>query len=207
MKQTFKIFVEGDADKRFISQLLEVIFEVPVDEDNIVKISGWNTLTSPKTEETYLNQMKMISANGGTNLVIFDADDDFEKRKGELLLWKEHQNVTFELFLFPNNNDIGELEDLLEQIIYKENQPVMDCWSDYEKSLAEIKLPWKQGEPLTIPAKKTKIYAYLEVLSGTSKSQKEKIKEPYREYTNKNHWNLNADALNELIDFLKRHLS
>ena len=66
--------------------------------------------------------------------------------------------MTFELFLFPNNNDIGELEDLLEQIIYKENQPVMDCWSDYEKSLAEIKLPWKQGEPLTIPAKKTKIY-------------------------------------------------
>lgn len=124
-----------------------------------------------------------------------------------MIMRKEHQNVTFELFLFPNNNDIGELEDLLEQIIYKENQPVMDCWSDYEKSLAEIKLPWKQGEPLTIPAKKTKIYAYLEVLSGTSKSQKEKIKEPYREYTNKNHWNLNADALNELIDFLKRHLS
>ncbi len=117
MKQTFKIFVEGDADKRFISQLLEVIFEVPVDKDNIVKTSGWNNLTSPKTEETYLNQMKMISANGGTNLVIFDADDDFEKRKGELLLWKEHQNVTFELFLFPNNNDIGELEDLWEQII------------------------------------------------------------------------------------------
>lgn len=40
MKQTFKIFVEGDADKRFISQLLEVIFEVPVDKDNIVKTSG-----------------------------------------------------------------------------------------------------------------------------------------------------------------------
>ena len=75
MKQTFKIFVEGDADKRFISQLLEVIFEVPVDKDNIVKTSGWNNLTSPKTEETYLNQMKMISANGGTNLVIFDAED------------------------------------------------------------------------------------------------------------------------------------
>ena len=50
MKQTFKIFVEGDADKRFISQLLEVIFEVPVDKDNIVKTSGWNNLTSPKTE-------------------------------------------------------------------------------------------------------------------------------------------------------------
>ena len=83
MKQTFKIFVEGDADKRFISQLLEVIFKVPTDKDSIVKTSGWNNLTSPKTEETYLNQMKMVSANGGTNLVIFDADDDFDKRKEE----------------------------------------------------------------------------------------------------------------------------
>ena len=52
MKQTFKIFVEGDADKRFISQLLEVIFKVPTDKDSIVKTSGWNNLTSPKTEET-----------------------------------------------------------------------------------------------------------------------------------------------------------
>lgn len=100
--------------------------------------------------------MKMVSANGGTNLVIFDADDDFDKRKEELLLWKEHQNVAFELFLFPNNNDIGELEDLLEQIIYKENQPVMDCWSDYEKALAEIKLPWKQESLLRFLQKKLK---------------------------------------------------
>lgn len=206
MKQTFKIFVEGDADKRFISQLLEAVFQISINKDCIVKTSGWSNLIAPKTEATYLNQMRMTSANGGTNLVIFDADDDFEKRKKELLSWKANRNADFELFLFPNNSSIGELEDLLEQIINKENQPVMDCWADYEKALKGIELPWKQGEPLTIPAKKTKIYAYLEVLLGTSKSQKEKIKEPNREYTNKHHWDLGADALNKLIDFLKKHL-
>lgn len=66
---------------------------------------------------------------------------------------------------------------------------VMDCWGDYETALKEIKLPWRKGEPLTIPAKKTKIYAYLEVLLGVSKSQKSKIKEPNRDYTDKRHWN------------------
>lgn len=207
MKQYFKIFVEGDADVRFITQLLEFLFEDSINKSSIVKTSGCDSLISPKTEKTYLNQMRLTSANGGTNLVIFDADDDFEKRKNALLHWKERHNVAFELFLFPNNNDIGELEDLLEQIINKENQPIMDCWTNYENSLKEVKLPWKQGEPLTIPAKKTKIYAYLEVLLGASKSQKEMIKDPKREYTNKNHWNLKADALNALSGFLKSSLS
>lgn len=207
MKQYFKIFVEGDADIRFITQLLEFLFKDSINKSSIVKTSGCDSLISPKTEKTYLNQMRMTSANGGINLVIFDADDDFEKRKNALLHWKERHNVAFELFLFPNNNDIGELEDLLEQIINKENQLVMDCWTNYENSLKEVKLPWKQGEPLTIPAKKTKIYAYLEVLLGASKSQKEMIKDPKREYTNKNHWNLKADALNALTGFLKSSLS
>lgn len=207
MKKNYKIFVEGDADKRFISQLLEFIFNASVDKDCIVKTSGWNSLISPTTEATYLNQMKKTTADGGTNLVIFDADDDFEKRKNDLLLWKERQGVAFELFLFPNNSDIGELEDLLEQIINTENQPVMNCWFDYEEALKKVKLPWKQGESLTIPAKKTKIYAYLEVLLGPSKSQKDKIKEPNRDYMNKNHWNLNANALEKLIAFLKKNCS
>lgn len=207
MKQIFKIFVEGDADKRFILQLLRFVFDISIDEGHVVISTGCDTLISPKKEEVYLNLMRRTSADGGVNLVIFDADDDFEKRKNELLSWKERHNVDFDLFLFPNNNSLGELEDLLEWIINPENQPVMDCWGDYETALKEIRLPWKQGESLTIPAKKTKIYAYLEVLLGASKSQKLKIKEPNRDYTDKRHWNLESEALKELIGFLKKNLS
>ena len=114
MKELFKIFVEGDADKRFISQLLEFLFKTSIDQGNIIKTSGWNCLVSPKTEEVYVNQMNRTSADGGVNLVIFDADADFEDRKKKLILWKERCHVDFELFLFPNNKDTGELEDLLE---------------------------------------------------------------------------------------------
>ena len=53
MKELFKIFVEGDADKRFISQLLEFLFKTSIDQGNIIKTSGWNCLVSPKTEEVF----------------------------------------------------------------------------------------------------------------------------------------------------------
>ena len=36
MKELFKIFVEGDADKRFISQLLEFLFKTSIDQVGIV---------------------------------------------------------------------------------------------------------------------------------------------------------------------------
>lgn len=205
MRDPLTIFVEGDADKRFILQLLEAL-SLPIKESCIVKTSGWNNLISPKIEETYLNQMRRTSADGGINLVIFDADDNFEGRKNELFSWKKRQNVDFKLFLFPNNEAVGELEDLLERIINPENQPIMDCWADYEKALKRVSLPWRGGIPLTIPAKKTKIYAYLEVLLGTSKSHKDKIKDPNRDYKNENHWNLKADALRKLSDFLRKSL-
>lgn len=77
----------------------------------------------------------------------------------------------------------------------------------YENALKEISLPWKNGEALTIPAKKTKIYAYLEVLLGASKSEKKKIKEANREYINVNHWNLNSIKLSEgILEFLMKNL-
>lgn len=51
MKELFKIFVEGDADKRFISQLLEFLFKTSIDQGNIIKTSGWNCLVSPKQKK------------------------------------------------------------------------------------------------------------------------------------------------------------
>ncbi len=206
MKSPVKIFVEGDADERFISQLIEHLFGEIVEKKSIVVTNGWTRLLSPSTEGTYLNEMRKNSAYGGVNLVIFDADDNIVQRRTDILSWKARHNVEFELFLIPDDSAQGALEELLERIINEENKPVMDCWFGYERSLMEVKLPWKNGESLTIPAKKTKIYAYLEVLLGKERSQKNLIKEKHRIYHNENHWNLNADALRPLSNFLKNNL-
>lgn len=207
MKDLYRIFVEGDADKRFIAQLLESIFNENIPSGNIIPTHGYTNLIAVDKERTFINEMQRTTADGGINLVVFDADSNCETRRRELSDWERRSKVNFELFLFPNNSNSGELEDLLRQIINPVNQPVMECWDKYEDSLKAINLPWKDGIPLTIPAKKTRIYAYLEALLGSSRSEKEKIKEAKRDYLNKNHWDLNAQALHNLIDFLESNLS
>lgn len=201
MKDLYRIFVEGDADKRFIAQLLESIFNENIPSGNIIPTHGYTNLIAVDKERTFINEMQRTTADGGINLVVFDADSNCETRRRELSDWERRSEVNFELFLFPDNSNSGELEDLLRQIINPVNQPVMECWDKYEDSLKAINLPWKDGIPLTIPAKKTRIYAYLEALLGSSRSEKEKIKEAKRDYLNKNHWDLNAQALHNLLIF------
>jgi len=59
---------------------------------------------------------------------------------------------------------------------------------------------------LTTPAKKTKIYGYLEALLGESKNEKKKIKEKERDYENTLHWDLDAEYLERLKEFLTKSL-
>lgn len=150
--------------------------------------------------------MQRTTDDGGINLVIFDADDDCKIRRTELLDWKRRTQTNFELFLFPNNKDEGELENLLEQIINPENKQIMECWDNYEQSLKEIHLPWRNGIPLTIPAKKPE-YTLTLKHCWVHQGRKKKNKRKNRDYQNKKHWNLNAEALSELTKFLKSSLS
>jgi hypothetical protein len=46
----------------------------------------------------------------------------------------------------------------------------------------------------------------LEALVGTSSSEKDKIKDPNRDFSNINHWHLDAPGGNELREFLLKFL-
>ena len=146
-----------------------------------------------------------MSDNGGVNLVIFDADTDAEKRRIEISKYKAEYGLEFELFLLPNNQSTGVLEDLLENIINPNNQSIFDCWNNYEEELWLVKIPGRD-KPLTTTAKKSKIYCYLETLHGTSKSHKKKIKDANRDFLNKEHWDLDAEHINPLKEFLEKKL-
>jgi len=198
MRKDVNIFVEGIADARFFKQYIYHLFGEEVADERLVSLKGWNNL---KTEASVL-RMRSMSANGGINLVFIDADKDFQNRKGEIEKWKQTNGVEFELFLLPNNKDKGALEDLLENIINPNNRPIFGCWEDYEKELVRLDIPGRTPPPLTTPAKKTKIYGYLEALLGETKSQKEMIKEANRDYKNTQHWDLDAEYLGTLKEFL-----
>ena len=203
MKKEFNIFVEGVADARFIKQYIGHLYGDVVDDERLVILKGWDNL---KTEATAI-RMHSMSANGGVNLVIVDTDKDFQIRKDEIAKWQQANKVQFELFLLPNNHDAGTLEDLLENIINPSNRPIFDCWEHYEQELVKLDIPGRTPPPLTTPAKKTKIYGYLEALLGETKSQKELIKEANRNYENPQHWNLDAKYLEPLNVFLKTLLT
>ncbi|MDR3367288.1 MAG: hypothetical protein LBO71_10045 [Prevotellaceae bacterium] len=212
----FKIFVEGNADQRFLHHYVEKLFGIPLIYTtkgalrDIVSADGWTAIkSSGKKGEDIREDMRRNTAEGGINLAIFDADfaangGGFGARKAEIEEWKINYGLNFELFLFPNNHDDGALENLLEQIINIQNAPVFDCWERFENCLPTKTTCAKN--PLTIPAKKSKIYAYMEVLHGETKSEKDKIKDPNRDFKNEQHWNLNAPALEPLKAFLHAHL-
>lgn len=202
MRKDFNIFVEGVADARFFKQYINHVFGEEVADERLVILKGWDNL---KTEASAV-RMRSMSANGGVNIVIVDADKDFQTRQAEIAEWEQANEVEFELFLLPNNQDKGALEDLLENIINPNNSPIMDCWENYEKELVQLDIPGRTPPPLTTPAKKTKIYGYLEALLFDSKSQKEQIKEVNRNYENTLHWNLDAEYLEPLKEFLVENL-
>ena len=198
----FLIIVEGEADKKFMEDYYHHLFQTLAPKNSIIHTGGYKKLA----DEVILRQMQMNTDQGGVNLVIFDADDDYKTRWEELSSLKEQYGVEFELFLFPNNQDTGALEDLLENIINPNNRPILDCWENYEEELRKLEIPGRTPPPLTTPAKKTKIYGYLEALLGESKKEKKMIKEKEREYGNALHWDLDAEYLERLKEFLNENL-
>jgi len=210
MMKRIRIFVEGDADKKFISDYYHHLFLEKAPQYSINhtgELKGDRTGGYKKlSDEINIREMRINADQGGVNLVIFDADKDTEARRKELLAIQEKYGVEFELFLLPNNQDKGALEDLLENIINPNNRPIFDCWENYEKELVTLDIPGRTPPPLTTPAKKTKIYGYLEALLGESNTQKELIKEVNRNYENTLHWSLDAEYLEPLKEFLKRNV-
>ena len=83
MKKEFNIFVEGVADACFFKQYLSHLFGEKVADERIVILKGWDNL---RTEASAL-RMRSMTANGGVNLVIVDADKDFQSRKDEIERW------------------------------------------------------------------------------------------------------------------------
>ena len=202
MKNLFTIYVEGIADVAFFKQYIYHLWNVVVGDNHIISLDGWTNLKGT----TWLQRMRTNTANDVINIVIIDADKDIDARRADILNWKRQNGLKFELFLLPNDKDAGALEDLLENIINPNNKPIFDCWEDYEKALVKLDIPGRTPPPLTTLAKKTKIYGYLEALLLETKSQKELIKEANRNYENVQHWNLDAEYLKPLKEFLTMFL-
>ena len=87
MSQRVKIIVEGVADKTFLIQYVSSTFDIQLSCDDVITTGGWNEIKS----NTFVNQLKKNTDDGGVNLVIFDADADIDARRAELEQIKQEQ--------------------------------------------------------------------------------------------------------------------
>ncbi len=189
MKFKATIFVEGVADMRFICDFVKKRFNYSLREHAEVQpIIGKDSIGKfiPNFQQ---------SSSEFTNLVVFDANGDIEKRRNELNQKRDEFEIDFEEFLVPNNKDKGDLETLLENIIHQNTRPVLKCIDDFVKCLDII-----PARPFQTPNQKSKIYLYASLLTTN-----EEAKEKNRTYLNQEIWNLESVYLNPLFEFLQPH--
>jgi hypothetical protein len=192
MDKSVQIFLEGNSDKKFFTDYIQFLFPEKSEKFIIIDVGGKNKLHLSK------NEFKKNTDAGGINLVIFDADGDFENRKKELEAKKIELGLSFELFLLPNHNGIGDFEDLLVAVSNQKHKQIFNCFEEYQGCLT------KHDQGYTLPNKKAKVYAYLEALLPVSEN--ENIRIGKRDYLNAEHWDLNHPFLNPLKAFLEKYL-
>ncbi|PUD11651.1 DUF3226 domain-containing protein [Helicobacter pylori] len=190
------IFVEGPSDKVFLEVYLYFLEDLPIKNFKVQNIKGKDNLSKRLLEiEKY-----------DKTLIIFDADKDYESNKKEILkvVSKTKQTISEEqIFLFPNNQDDGDLETLLLEIA--KHDEFLKCFEGYLECIKS-----KEHYKPIRNIRKNKLYAYLEVFglekffqykwdTNNKKNEekiiiddKGKIKEEYKE---------EYERLKEVIDF------
>ncbi|GAA8379890.1 hypothetical protein HpDR42_00820 [Helicobacter pylori] len=143
------IFVEGPSDKVFLEVYLYFLEDFPIKNFKVKDVKGKDNLSKRLLEiEKY-----------DKTLIIFDADKDYESNKKEILtvVSKRKQTISEEqIFLFPNNQDDGDLETLLLKIA--KHDEFLKCFEGYLECI-KSKEHYKPIKNI----RKNMLYAYLEL--------------------------------------------
>ncbi|NME70749.1 DUF3226 domain-containing protein [Flammeovirga aprica] len=198
------IYLEGDADIRFLEDFVAYHFPDKKEHVSFINVGGKTSLPSKKKD------LEEDSFNDRKSIIIFDADDTSKPNGGKeaslTFLQNELEKINIshieneDIFLFPNHNEEGDLETLLEKLIPEDKLDVLNCFSSFQICLEAVKDNF--NPPLNVPINKTKMYSYEDVL-GTNRK---KCAESNRSYLT-DHWDLEAESAKPLYDFLEKYLT
>ncbi|MGN8377132.1 hypothetical protein E5L14_01820 [Helicobacter pylori] len=194
------IFVEGPSDNVFLEVYLYFLEDLPIKNFKVKDVKGKDNLSKRLLEiEKY-----------DKTLIVFDADN-YKSNKKEILtvVSKTKQTISEEqIFLFPNNQDDGDLETLLLKIA--KHDEFLKCFEGYLECI-KSKEHYKPIKNI----RKNMLYAYLELFelekffqykwdTNNKKNEekiiiddKGKIKEEHKE---------EYEKLKEVIDFKSKSL-
>ncbi|GAA7342663.1 hypothetical protein MLS210_03610 [Helicobacter pylori] len=152
------IFVEGPSDRFFLEVYLLYLYfqeKFPIKNFKVQNVDGKGNLSKRLLEiEKY-----------DKTLIIFDTDKDHESNKKEILkiVSKTKQIISEEqIFLFPNNQDDGDLETLLLKIA--KHDKLIKCFEKYLKCIECKCIGIKEYCKPIKKIRKNMLYAYLEAL-------------------------------------------
>ena len=178
------IVVEGKEDKNFLESYIK---DLGYSDKNFVfqPIGGRDSLKGAR------NDIENALDKGEKVLIIFDADLEKPKTKSpyenaKTYIEDELKGLKgFKVFLFPDDNSSGAVEDLLEKIINSEHERIFECFEEYKQCISEYNLP----------NMKAKIYAYKEALDILEKNT-----------FDSRFWDFENTALEPLKSFLNQNL-
>lgn len=204
-ERLLRIVVEGKEDIRFLEDFIMCHFDIDLKDNKkiFLNMGGKDTWKKQQTS------LQRIQSSSHTKLLVFDADspeqdEDNGGFQNRLKWCKEKAQETSiefnDIFLFPNNNDNGALEELLRSMAVI--QEYFECWNNYESCLKSKKLL-----NFNLPDKHTMMYAYTETSIKPQKG--EQVAGTKRTYFDKKRWDLedlDNPYLKSLYDFLEPYI-
>lgn len=203
-----KIFIEAQdkttPEYNFLKTMMDLYF--PDKQVDFICMGGIGNLFN----ETNINQISQAQATGEQVIVLIDADTivkgyGYEKRKADIENGILTNKISFPYFIYPNNQDDGEIEVLMESTARRDLHSVFfDCFEDYEKCVSGAKD--ELGQPLYhTPNLKGKLHTYMNAQKLSNKVRS-KLGSGDWLFNNTSYWDLNVDALQPLKDFLATNL-
>lgn len=203
-----KIFIEAESKKTSEYYFLEAIIRkfFPAIKVQFIFMKGVDNLFN----QPILNEIKKSKIEGSQILVLVDADSEekkwgYKRRKDWIEGGMKEHDVSFPYFIYPNNQNDGLVETLMEAAaLYAPNKVFFDCYTDYETCLKNSKY--------NIPSLKGKVYAYAEAqtIYDIQKGERipliNKINSGDWLFDNPDYWNLEVENLQPLKDFFKQYL-
>lgn len=132
------IFVENTTDMDFLRKLVKIIYNHDLSDQR--GVGGFILMSGAGNEKSQNKAYFEKSTDSGcVNLVFEDADYKnnstygFEKQKERLEKLAEELN--FDFFLFPNHQDDGNLEIILENCLSKRASEIVACLNVYHECL------------------------------------------------------------------------
>lgn len=201
-----KVFVEGKSDRDFLHAVLLRFFNIDCSQKEHEKL-----VISTEGKDNLKNQPDLASSQerireGARNLVIFDADLEskgggLEMRRNEYGVLAELLGADFRLFLFPDNERDGELENIVGSCFREEFRFFDECWSRMIECFGA-----KGGVELNLPGSKGFIFSYADLFDDHRTKPLVKGK---TNFLDEGLWMLdteNNEGLKRLVSFIDQNL-